>query len=424
MIAIYSEIDSSRLKYSLKGLFSPVDVSFFMLKDKIEFDEFKGAKLIYSENTWDNHLHIPQSEFFLDSSITPSTRFDFPFEVPENGAFHLNFDVFAASFILLSRYEEEVISNRDSFGRFESKNSLLSKRNWLERPMVDEWRLAVLREIKNKFPFFDYTPTSHNVHLTVDVDSAFSYLHKGWYRTSGGFAKDILKFDFKNLVRRSLVLLRLRKDDYTTYEYIEGLHKTFGLELTYFFLLANFGEYDKNVPYSSNALQTLIQSISKNVRVGIHPGVASHSNLSILKEEVRRLQFITEKKVTHARMHYLKMNGAETYRNLLQCEINNDYTMGFADSVGFKSGTALSHYWFDFKTEKETNLLLHPFVAMDATLKRYMHLSAEEAVEKLKEIKQTCERLQVPFCLLWHNESFSECNEWKGWKEVVAEVMR
>jgi hypothetical protein len=221
-----------------------------------------------------------------------------------------------------------------------------------------------------------------------------------------------------------MVLLRLRKDDYTTYEYIEGLHKTFGLELTYFFLLANFGEYDKNVPYSSNALQTLIQSISKNVRVGIHPGVASHSNLSILKEEVRRLQFITEKKVTHARMHYLKMNGAETYRNLLQCEINNDYTMGFADSVGFKSGTALSHYWFDFKTEKETNLLLHPFVAMDATLKRYMHLSAEEAVEKLKEIKQTCERLQVPFCLLWHNESFSECNEWKGWKEVVAEVMR
>jgi hypothetical protein len=424
LIAIYSEIDSSRLNYSLKALFSPVDVSFFMLKDKIEFDEFKGAKLIYSENTWDNHLHIPQSEFFLDSSITPSTRFDFPFEVPENGAFHLNFDVFAASFILLSRYEEEVISNRDSFGRFESKNSLLSKRNWLERPMVDEWRLAVLREIKNRFPFFDYTPTSHNVHLTVDVDSAFSYLHKGWYRTAGGFAKDILKFDFKNLVRRSLVLLRLRKDEYTTYDYIDGLHKTFGLELTYFFLLANFGEYDKNVPYSSNALQTLIQSLSKKHRVGIHPGVDSHSNLSILKEEVRRLQFITEKKITHARMHYLKMNGAETYRNLLQCEIENDYTMGFADSVGFKSGTAISHYWYDFKTEKETTLLLHPFVAMDATLNRYMKLSAQEAIDKLKELKQTCERLHVPFCLLWHNESFSECNEWKGWKEVVAEVMR
>ena len=424
MIAIYAEIDSTRLNYALKALFSPVGVSFFILKDKSQFDEFKGAKLIYSENNWDNHLHIPQSNFFLESAIKSSAEFDFPFEVPENGAFHFNFDVFAASFILLSRYEEEVISTRDSFGRFESKNSLLSKRNWLERPIVDEWRLAILRELKNRFPFFDYTPTSHNLHLTVDVDSAFSYLHKGWYRTTGGFAKDILKFDFKNFVQRLLVLLRLRKDDYTTYDYIEGLHKQFNLELTYFFLLSNFGTYDKNVPYTSKALQTLIQSLSKKFRVGIHPGVASHSSLSVLKEEVRRLQFITEKKVSHARMHYLKMNGAETYRNLLHCEITNDYTMGFADVVGFKSGTALSHYWYDFKTEEETDLLLHPFVAMDATLNRYMHLSSEEAVQKLKKLKHTCERLQIPFCILWHNESFSECNEWKGWKDVIDRVMR
>ena len=424
MIAIYAEIDSTRLNYALKALFSPVDVSFFILKDKSQFDEFKGAKLIYSENNWDNHLHIPQSSFFSESSIKPSAEFDFPFEMSENGAFHFNFDVFAASFILLSRYEEEVISTRDSFGRFKSENSLLSKRNWLERPMVDEWRLALLRELKNKFPFFDYTPTSHNVHLTVDVDSAYAYLHKGMYRTAGGFAKDVVKFQFGNLFRRTLVLLRLREDDYNTYDYIASLQEKSGFDLTYFFLLANFGAYDKNVPYTSKALQHLIQSLSKKSRLGIHPGVASHDSLSTLKEEIRRLQLITEKKVTHARMHYLKMNGAETYRNLLQCEIENDYTMGFADVVGFKSGTALSHYWYDLKTEKETTLLLHPFVAMDATLNRYMKLSAQEAIDKLKELRQTCSRLQVPFCLLWHNESFSECNEWKGWKEVVAKVMR
>ncbi len=424
MIAIYSEIDSSRLNYALKTLFSPVGVSFFMVKDKSEFDAFKGAKLIYSEETWDNHLHISRSDFFENDSIEKSDRFDFPFEVSDNGAFHFNFDVFAASFILLSRYEEEVVAARDAFGRFESKNSLLSKRNWLERPIIDEWRLVLLRAIQERFPFFEYTPTSRQVQLTVDVDSAYAYSHKGIYRTAGGFAKDLVKFQFGNLFRRTLVLLRLRADDYNTYDYIEALQQKAGFDLTYFFLLANFGAYDKNVPYSSKSLQTLIQSISKKHRVGIHPGVASHSDISILKEEIRRLQFLTEKKVTHARMHYLKMNGAETYSNLLQCEIENDYTMGFADVVGFKTGTALPHFWYDFKQEKETSLLLHPFVAMDATLNRYMKLSTEEAVVKLKELKQTCERLQVPFCLLWHNESFSECNEWKGWKEVVAEVMR
>lgn len=424
MIAIYTEIESPRLNYALKAFLQPVSVPFFILKNKSEFDEFKGAKLIYSENAWDNHLHIPPSGFFLDDSIIKSEQFDFPFEVPENGAFHFNFDVLAASFILLSRYEEEVVSSRDAFGRFESKNSLLSKRNWLERPLVDEWRLALLRGIQERFPFFDYSPTSHQVQLTVDVDSAYAYLHKGMYRTAGGFAKDGVKFQFGNLFRRTLVLLRLRKDDYNTYDYIASLQEKSGFDLTYFFLLANFGAYDKNVPYTSKALQHLIQSLSKKYRLGIHPGVASHDSISTLKEEVRRLQFITEKKVLHARMHYLKMNGAETYRNLLQCEIENDYTMGFADVIGFKSGTALPHYWYDFKEEKEITLLLHPFVAMDATLNRYMKLSAQEAIDKLKELKHTCSRLQVPFCLLWHNESFSECNEWKGWKEVVAEVMR
>ena len=424
MIAIYSEIESSRLNYALKALFQPVSVPFFILNSKSEFDAFKGAKLIYAEACWDNHLHILPSGFFLDDSIIKSEQFDFPFEVPENGAFHLNFDVFAASFILQSRYEEEVVSLRDAFGRFESKNSLLSKHNWLERPMVDEWRLALLRAIQERFPFFEYKPTSHQVQLTVDVDSAYAYLHKGIYRTLGGFAKDVVNFQFGNLFRRTLVLLRLREDDYNTYGYIESRQQKYGFDLTYFFLLANFGTYDKNVPYSSHALQQLIKSLSKRYRLGIHPGVASHDSLSTLKEEIRRLQLITEKKVVNARMHYLKMNGAETYRNLLQCEIENDYTLGFADVIGFKSGTALPHYWYDFKQEKETTLLLHPFVAMDATMNRYMKLSAQEAIDKLKELKHTCSRLQVPFCLLWHNESFSECNEWKGWKEVVAEVMR
>jgi len=364
VIAIYSEIESQRLSYTLKALFTPVSVPFFILKDKHEFEEFKGAKLIYSERGWDNHLHIPSSPFFLNNSIIESEQFDFPFEVPENGAFHFNFDLFAASFILQSRYEEEVISSRDAFGRFESKNSLLSRRKWLERPMVDEWRLALLRAIQERFPFFDYSPTSHQVQLTVDVDSAYAYLHKGMYRTAGGFAKDVVKFQFGNLFRRTLVLLRLREDDYKTYDYIESLQDKFGFDLTYFFLLANFGAHDKNVPYTSKALQQLIQSLSKKYCVGIHPGVASHDSLSTLKEEIRRLQFITEKKVLRARMHYLKMNGAETYRHLLQCEIDNDYTLGFADVIGFKSGTAFPHYWYDFKQEKETALLLHPFVAM------------------------------------------------------------
>ncbi len=424
MIAIYCEIESLRLNYALKAMFHPVSVPFIIFKNKSEFEEFKGAKLIYDETSWDNHLHIPSSSFFLDHSIIASEQFDFPFEVPENGAFHFNFDVLAACFILLSRYEEEVVLSRDAFGRFESKNSLLSKRNWLERPLVDEWRLALLRAIQERFPFFEYSPTSHQVQLTVDVDSAYAYLHKGMYRTVGGFAKDVVKFQFGNLFRRTLVLLRLREDDYNTYNYIESLQEKFGFDLTYFFLLSNFGAYDKNVPHSSNALQQLIQTLSKKFRIGIHPGVASHNSLSTLKKEIRRLQFITEKKVVHARMHYLKMNGAESYHNLLQCGIENDYTLGFADVLGFKSGTALPHYWYDFKQEKETTLLLHPFVAMDATLNRYMKLSAQEAIDKLKELKNTCARLQVPFCLLWHNESFSECNEWQGWKEVVDKVMR
>ena len=60
--------------------------------------------------------------------------------------------------------------------------------------------------------------------------------------------------------------------------------------------------------------------------------------------------------------------------------------MGFADEPGYRAGTSKPYFWYDLNSEKETALRVFPFVMMDATLKRYLGLSPDKAIEYSQKI--------------------------------------
>ena len=59
---------------------------------------------------------------------------------------------------------------------------------------------------------------------------------------------------------------------------------------------------------------------------------------------------------------------------------------------------------------------------MDATLNRYMGLSPEQALDTLENLANEVKDVQGELTLLWHNETVSECNEWRGWRSVYEQV--
>jgi hypothetical protein len=191
----------------------------------------------------------------------------------------------------------------------------------------------------------------------------------------------------------------------------------------YFFLLGDYGKYDKNISSSSIALQQLIRQIDKEALVGIHPSYHSNTSIAQLHKEKLRLENILQKPVTLSRQHFLKLHLPDTYRNLLEVGIKEDYSMGYSDTIGFRAGTSLPFFWYDLKQEMTTALKIFPFAIMDVTLKSYLKLSPTQAYNAAILLLHHVSACNGIFTTLWHNSSFSEIGDWEAWKLVYQDIV-
>jgi hypothetical protein len=97
--------------------------------------------------------------------------------------------------------------------------------------------------------------------------------------------------------------------------------------------------------------------------------------------------------------------------------------MAFADIPGFRASTCTPFFWYDLEKEFITDLLVHPVTIMDRTLKKYLGLSPEEAINLLDKLLLNVEKVNGDFISLWHNESISGFGDWKGWKGVYLKLL-
>ena len=61
---------------------------------------------------------------------------------------------------------------------------------------------------------------------------------------------------------------------------------------------------------------------------------------------------------------------------------------------------------------------------MDGTLRDYMEVEATDAVKFIKSLIDEVKAVNGTFVSLWHNESLSDLNRWKGWRKVYEEMVR
>ena len=243
-------------------------------------------------------------------------------------------------------------------------------------------------------------------------------------RSLGGYIKDLRRLDFVNMKDRTRVLLGLKKDPYDTYEFQFAMQKKLGLKTIYFFLVGDYGINDKNLPIESRRFQSLIKTVGDYAEVGVHPSYGSNRHPERLKVEVSRLANVLHREVTASRQHFLKLSFPDTYRNLIDLDITDDYTMGFANEIGFRAGICSAFNFYDLDLEMETRLRIHPFAMMDATLKYYMNVPPEEAIEAIRPMIDEVRGVGGTFISLWHNESLSNQKQWEGWLHVYEEMTK
>jgi len=425
---IYTSHNSSRFLYACEIVFENYDgvVNFTSKSEK--FEAYQGPKLEYSRRQeFSDSFFIQCTEVLWNNKIelhdiSLGKWKELPIFYTTDGS--LPFDIFSATFFLATRYEEYLPFKGDRFYRFPATESLAYKQGFLHRPIIDFWRKQFEDELILKWPQINFMKRAFSFISTIDVDSAFAYKHKGFKRTAGGIIKDLAKFDFSNLSQRISTLRGKKQDVYETYDYIASQCEAYRVKNHYFFLLSDFGAYDKNVPHRSRGLQGLIKRLIIKNGIGIHPGFASNLAIETLKTEVERLENIIGGHCNTSRQHYLMLQFPKTYRSYIEVGIHEDYTMGFADSIGFRAGTSQPFKWFDLEKNEKTDLQIFPFAVMDTTLKNYMRLSPQEAVKLTCEMMKDVASTGGNFIALWHNETLSEAHGWQGWRMVWESLLQ
>ncbi len=430
MILIYTHKITKRVKYIFKLLFGQLLETKYELTSNADiYLAFAGAKFTYSHRRFGNEMFFQSCDLLFKTGIEGQEigtfLFDknkaiFPVYHPDSA---MPFDPFAASFFLVTRYEEYLPFIRDRFGRFDAPESLSSKNGFLRKPLVNIWTEKIKGILLKKNPEIKFGQRQFKFTPTIDIDSAFAYKNKGTVRNIGGILAALTKFNFSGIIERLLVLAGLQKDPFDTYTFQLQLQKKYDLQPVYFILLANYGKYDKNVPVNSRQFQTLIKSLADYAQVGIHPSFASNTNLNTLKTEIQKLSKILNREITQSRQHFLKLCFPSTYRNLINLDITDDYTMGYASEPGFRAGICDPFYFYDLDLETETNLRIHPFQVMEGTLKDYMYKNREQSLEIIKMLIDEVKAVNGTFVSLWHNESLSNSQRWKGWHEVYTDMV-
>jgi hypothetical protein len=143
-----------------------------------------------------------------------------------------------------------------------------------------------------------------------------------------------------------------------------------------------------------------------------------------LKIEKKRLELIINTPITKSRQHYLRLNFPETYQNLVDLEIFEDYTMGYAQHFGFRASTCTPFYFYDIEYEIQTPLKLIPFAVMDVTLKDYLKYSNKKSFATIMQLADQVKKVNGTFITLNHNETFNKFGRFRGWKLMYEKTIK
>ena len=334
------------------------------------------------------------------------------------------FDLFAAIFFLITRYEEYLPHKKDAYGRYAHENSFAYKGEFLSEPLINTWLEDFRVLLAERDPVFNTTVHSFSFVPTYDIDMAWSYLHKGFKRNGGAFLLSLVKGQWRSVSERSKVLRQKQLDPYDAYEWMDDLHRRYQLNPFYFFLVAHqAGKYDKNISLDNPAFKDLVHSIADRYQTGLHPSWHSGDVPHWLIREKEWLEQTTEKTINSSRQHYIRFEMPTTYRHLVVTGIENDYSMGYGSINGFRASIASSYYWYDLRNEASTSLLIHPFCFMDANSYYEQKQTPEQTATELTKYFQAIQAVHGTMITIWHNSFLGTAQTFNGWREVYQQFI-
>ena len=401
-----------------------IEVSF---TTKVEdFIKHSGAKITYTTKPLQNEFFIRSNDLLFEQGVNNFEVKIFEwdgipcfFSAGERST--IPFDIFSASFYLLSRYEEYLPHVKDNYGRFPAKESLAYQRKFLQLPVVDIWAYKFLEALEKRFPELERKSSSYNYTSIIDVNTSHAFAHRGFVRTVSGLAYDLGSLKLGRVLDRVKVWLNPRKDAYDNFSFLTELHKKNKVKSLFFFQFATYSTFDKNVSPNSNSFRFLIKSIADYSKVALAASYSSFTNFELLIKEKKRLSGVINRPIDACRMRYNRMNLPDTYRTLIDAGFSDDYTMGYTHEPGFRAGTCTPFYFYDMNLEIQQPIRIHPFAFHDYA---FIGSGAKDVIlRNVDALYQSVKLVNGNFTSIFSNELLGSEHR-VDWKDMYADVLK
>jgi hypothetical protein len=423
------KLSDNAIKYTIHQLFRIAGI--ILNADSVKISGHSGnseVRVSLSEKQYIVFILIPEADIsnLLNGKLVLSKvpSFDSKVTIPvaltgrrnefasiEDGKLLIHADIITLSFIMLSRFEEVLIKERDKYNRFEYKNSLASKYDFIDVPIVDEYAMLLRKWLLEFLPEFRISCRKGRVIPTHDVDFLlrFGSLFKNIKTIAGG---DLLARRSFHIAERSIRECRAAYRDSKNDPLILAIKRLIevseeaGLSSLFHFKGSRKGQKDSTYDVHTPEVKYCMDLVrEKGMGVGMHGGFDSYNNGEIFSKEKDDLESVYGSALNTGRQHFLRFDINKTPQIWQDNGIENDSTLGYPEREGFRCGTCHEFYLYDLKNDTVRTVKEKPLIVMEGTLFQYRGLNVEKSVGSIRRLYQRCQAVEGDLVILWHNHN-------------------
>jgi len=392
MILVYTSQQTSRLTYVFKQLFEEIlgiDVGFTNTVDA--FVAYEGPKFNYAASPFGEGFFVEAHPLLFEHGINPqeitfSKWNGLPTFFQTSKKSKLPFDIFAASFYLLTRYEEHLPYVKNDQGQFDPQQSSAVQGGFLALPLVDLWAEALYVTLQEAFPSMPPLK-KHKTPMTplFQVNNPFRFKHKSILGTLIESAGLLWNLNLKSLLQQLLVVTRVRKDPH---EEFPGLLKDFSdgsAAPVFFFSFSHSSDDPFGISPFNKRYQSFVKHVADYAKTFLLIQAPSYPLTADVSEQKEGLVQLIHRTINAVRIKNGLQHHSTDYEALAEQKFTLDYSMGYATEVGFRASTAVPFYYFNLKEEYQTPLQIVPVVASTTALQKHTAAAFTKQLSSIQE---------------------------------------
>ena len=382
----------------------------------------------YNDKAWREQPDIVSARFHNTEKHTVVDPWGYAETVfrTENTGTTCGFDVAAAVYTFLNADTRATEHDLDVHGRIRYDRSLVGRLGLVHRPVVDEWMDLITTGVEKAAGTLPrrslWGGHSFALCVTHDIDR----VHRGWVDAVRKSRRELLHGRLRTGLKTAWGVkdvLKNRGDLYWNLQEVLNIDRTHGVKPT-FFLMAD-GDHELDAPYSlrERRWRTIISNIlDAGGEIALHGSYDSFNDSDMLTRQRRMIKKAIGCSVRGCRQHYLRYDPADTPSIHNQSGIKYDTTLGFAEHVGFRNGTAHPFVMYDTIENHPLPVVEIPLAIMDRTLDIYRKLNVDDAWNEVEPVLETVAETGGCVSVLWHNILFSDA-VYPGWRDVFEQII-